>query len=229
VSSPAQQRLPRQRADACRNYDRIVVAARELFVEHGPEAPLDEIAQRAGVGNATLYRHFANRRELIRVVILSLMSGLTERAEQALAEEPDAFDALRRFVHDSADGHIGGLCPILSNWLDPDDPELRTVRERLEQALESILQRARESGQLRADVGIGDLIVPIVQLTRPLPGTGWATLDRFAHRHLELLLDGLRTPQRSVLPGCTATLADLRQSSQRLSVEPTGAAGRRAC
>ena len=222
AGTAVEQRLPRQRADACRNYERIVAAAREVFVEHGADAPLDEIAQRAGVGNATLYRHFANRRELIRVVILSLMSDITERAERLLAEEADPFRALRRFVHESADGLIGALCPVFSNWCDSNDPELRTLQERLEQTVESLLRRARESGQLRSDIAAGDLLVPIVQLTRPLPGTGRATFDRFAHRHLELLLDGLRAPQRSVLPGCTVTLDDLRQATRRLSSEPIG-------
>ncbi|MGW4462594.1 TetR/AcrR family transcriptional regulator [Micromonospora sp. NPDC004704] len=213
AGTAVQQRLPRQRADASRNFDRIVAAAGELFVERGADVPLDEIAQRAGVGNATLYRHFANRRELIRVVVLTLMSGLTDQAERALMEEPDPFEALRRFVHISAELLIGGLCPVFSDWLDPADPELNVQRERLEDVLEAILGRARESGQLRPDVAIGDVIVPIVQLTRPMPGTGRATLDRFAHRHLEILLDGLRAPQRSVLPGCTVTLADLRQAA----------------
>jgi AcrR family transcriptional regulator len=213
-----QHRLPRQRADASRNYDLIVAAARELFVEHGPGVPLDEIAHRAGVGNATLYRHFANRSELLRVVILSLMSGVAEQTERALAEEQDPFEALRRFVHESADGMIGGLCAVFSDCLDPDDHEVHLLRERLMQAVESVLQRARESGQVRTDIGVGDVLVPIIQLTRPIPGTGRAALDRFAHRHLEILLDGLRaSPQRSVLPGCTATLEDLRQSVERLT------------
>jgi AcrR family transcriptional regulator len=209
------QRTARPRADASRNRDRIVAAAREAFVEHGAEAPLDEIAQRAGVGNATLYRHFVNRRDLIRTVILSLMSETADQAEKALAEEPDAFEALRRFVHQAADQRIGALCPMLSDWMDKDDPELLAVRDRLARTIEAIMDRARRSGQMRTDVAIGDVMVSLTQLTRPLPGTGWAEMDRFAHRHLELLLDGLRTPQRSVLPGSAATLEGLRQCVKR--------------
>ena len=212
-----QQRTARQRADASRNHDRIVAAAREAFVEHGAEAPLDEIAHRAGVGNATVYRHFANRRELIRTVILSVMSAIAEQAEKALAEEPDAFEALRRFVHRAADERVGALCPILSDWMNKDDPELRAVQERLTRSVESMMDKARRSGQLRPDIAIGDLMVALTQLTRPLPGTGCVDIDRFAHRHLELLLDGLRTPQRSVLPGCAATLENLRQSTKQCS------------
>ncbi|MFK3979245.1 TetR/AcrR family transcriptional regulator [Micromonospora sp. NPDC050397] len=219
AGTAVQQRLPRQRADASRNYDRIVAAAGELFVERGAEVPLDEIAQRAGVGNATLYRHFTSRQALIRVVVLTLMSGLTELAERVAVEESDPFEALRRFVHASADSHIGGLCSVLSDWLDLGDADLCVAQDRMERAFESLLGRARESGQVRSDVAIGDLIVPIVQLTRPLPGTARALLDPFAHRHLELLLDGLRAPQRSVLPGSTVTLEALRRSTQRLNGE----------
>lgn len=219
AGTAVQQRLPRQRADASRNFERIVAAAGELFVERGAEVPLDEIAQRAGVGNATLYRHFASRKELIRVVVLTLMSDLTDLAERVAVEESDPFEALRRFVHGSADSHIGGLCSVFSDWLDLGDPELSVARVRMEGVFEDLLRRACESGQVRSDVAIGDLIVPIVQLTRPLPGTARALLDPFAHRHLELLLDGLRAPQRSVLPGCTVTLDDLRRSTQRLNGE----------
>jgi AcrR family transcriptional regulator len=210
-ATAVQHRTPRQRADASRNHDRIVSAAREAFVEYGAEAPLDEIAHRAGVGNATLYRHFTNRRQLIRTVILSIMSATAEQAEKALADEPDAFEALRRFVHRAADERVGALCPMLSDWMDKDDPELRAVQEQLTRAIESMMDKARRSGQLRPDVAIGDLMVALTQLTRPLPGTGCVDIDRFAHRHLEILLDGLRAPQRSVLPGSAATLENLRQ------------------
>lgn len=211
--------LHRQRADAARNHDRIVAAAREAFVEYGAEVPLDEIAQRAGVGNATVYRHFANRRELIRSVVLSLMSATAEQAEKALAEEPDAFETLRRFVHRAADERVGALCPMLSNWMEMDDPELLALQRRLTRAVESMMDNARRSGQLRTDVAIGDLMVALTQLTRPLPGTGWADIDRYAHRHLELLLDGLRAPQRSVLPGSAATLEGLRRCVKQSSAD----------
>lgn len=102
------------RADATRNRERIIVAAREVLLEHGTDAPLDEIAKRAGVGNATVYRHFADRQELALQVALSVTDRITQRAEEALAQEPDAFDALRRFVHEAADERVGALCPMLS-------------------------------------------------------------------------------------------------------------------
>ncbi|MFE6690309.1 TetR/AcrR family transcriptional regulator [Streptomyces sp. NPDC057743] len=202
---------PRLRADAVRNRERIIAAARETMVEFGAEVPLDEIARRAGVGNATLYRHFADRQELIHHVTLSVMSRVADRAERALAEEPDAFEALRRFAHDAVEERIGALCPLLSDGIDHAHPELLAARERLDAAVEAVMGAARDSGQLRTDIAVGDLMVALTQLTRPLPGSVCLDFDGFVHRHLQLFLDGLRAPGRSELPGAAATLEDLRR------------------
>ncbi|MFB6435688.1 TetR/AcrR family transcriptional regulator [Streptomyces sp. NPDC056411] len=218
--SPVPGQPHRLRADAQRNRDRIVAAARETMVESGPEVPLDEIARRAGVGNATLYRHFPDRPELIHHVTLSVMSRTADLAERALAEESDAFRALRRFAHDAVEERIGALCSLLSDSVDRDHPALLAARERLEAAVEAVMSAARDSGRLRTDVAVGDLMVALTQLTRPLPGWrspgaesggGCADFDRFVHRHLELLLDGLQAPARSELPGSAVTLEDLRR------------------
>lgn len=203
---------PRLRADATRNRERIIVAALEIFVEDGPEAPLDEIARRAGVGNATLYRNFADRSELIRQVTISVFTRTAEQAESALAEEPDGFTALRRFVHAAADERVGAVCPMLAARLDKSDPKLLEGKQRLETAIRAIMDRARGDGQLRADVDAGDLFIAITQLSRPLPGTACLQIDHFVHRHLQIFLDGLQAPARSELPGRAATLEDIKRS-----------------
>ncbi|WHM38280.1 TetR/AcrR family transcriptional regulator [Streptomyces sp. BPTC-684] len=203
------RRAPRPRADALRNRERIIAAAREMFVEEGAMVPLDEIAKRAGIGNATLYRHFKDRGELITSVVLAVMERVSTAAETATAEEPDAFAALRRFVFAAADERIGALCPMLSEGFDKDLPEIDAARERLDEAVRDLMARARRSGQLRDDVDVGDLMVALTQLTRPLPGTACPNMDRFVHRHLQLFLDGLTAPARSGLPGTAATLQDL--------------------
>ena len=185
-------------------------AARETIVEFGPDLRMDEVARRAGVGNATLYRHFTDRTELTRQVILSVMGRAAQRAENALAEEPDAFAALRRFVFEAAEERIGALCPMLSDAFDRQDPEVAAQVQRLEHSITAIIDRAQRSGQLRGDIAFGDLMVALTQLTRPLPGTCCDGFDRFVHRHLQLFLDGLRAPARSVLVGTAATLADLQ-------------------
>lgn len=197
------------RVDATRNRERIIAAAREAFVEHGPNVPLDAIAHRAGVGNATLYRHFTDRRELIHFVALYSMGRVAEQAEAALAEESDAFEALRRFVHRAADERVGALSSMLHNGFDKTAPEVVVAVERLETAINLLLDNARRSGQLRPDVAIGDLMVAITQLSRPLAGTACRQAEGFMHRHLQLFLDGLLAPARSELCGAAVTFEDL--------------------
>ncbi|MFJ3219154.1 TetR/AcrR family transcriptional regulator [Kitasatospora sp. NPDC086801] len=207
-------RAPKLRADATRNRERIVLAARDAFVEHGADVPLDEIAKRAGVGNATLYRNFPDRTALVREVALLVKSRILAIAETATAEadapDGDPFDALQRFAHETVAEKVGALCPMFTSHVDPFDPDLTEARERLTAAVSGLMERARAVGELRSDVDHGDLFIAISQLTRPLPGTSCRLLDDFVHRHLQLFLDGLRTPVRSVLPGRAATFEDFQ-------------------
>ncbi|MEU9378858.1 TetR/AcrR family transcriptional regulator [Streptomyces sp. NPDC048255] len=213
VDLSAPTRVPRPRADAVRNRERILTAAREVLVELGPGAPFDEVARRAGIGNATLYRHFPDRSTLVHHVVLFVMDRVTATAEAALAEEPDAFAALCRFTHTAADERIGALCPMLGDGFDRDHPELLDAREALEEAVGTMVTSGQAAGLVRADIGVGDLMVALSQLSRPLPGTDCLDADRFVHRHLQLFLDGLRAPARSVLPGSAATLDGLRRKT----------------
>jgi AcrR family transcriptional regulator len=214
--APDVRRVSRPRADALRNRERIVAAAREMFVELGCEAPLDEIARRAGIGNATLYRHFADRNALVRDVVLSVMDRTADQAEKAAAEESDPFVALTRFAHAAADERIGALCPMFSGGFEVvcggSDFVVVALRARLQGAVYGLMERARQAGRLRKDVETGDLLVVLAQLTRPLPGTGCMDMDRYIHRHVQLFLDGLEGPARSELSGSAATLEDLRRA-----------------
>ena len=213
--------VPAARADAARNRERIVAAAREAFVIHGADAPLDDIARRAGVGNATLYRHFPDRGTLVHGVVLAVSERIADRAQAALGEAGagdmgegsevgGAFSALTRFVFAAVEERIGALCPMLSDALDKDDPQLLAARLRLEGLVEELVHRAKQAGELRQDVEVGDLLLATTQLTRPLPGTGCDGIARFVDRHVQLFLDGLRAPARSELPGHAATLEELR-------------------
>ncbi|MER5429149.1 helix-turn-helix domain-containing protein [Streptomyces sp. NPDC002588] len=208
----AERKAPRPRADALRNRERIVTAAREMFTELGPDVPLDDIARRAGVGNATVYRHFPDRDALVREVVCSVMDRTVQAGQAALAETGDAFAALEHFVHASADERVGALCPMVSSTFDRHHPDLEDARKRAEKIIEEVMDRARAAGQLRSDVGVGDLMIAVAQLSRPPAGTGCLNADRFVHRHLQLFLDGLRAPASSVLPGTAMTMEDLRQA-----------------
>ncbi|GAA3789180.1 TetR/AcrR family transcriptional regulator [Streptomyces chiangmaiensis] len=212
TAPPVPRRASRPRADALRNRERILTAAREMFVEFGPEVPFDEIARRAGVGNATVYRNFPDRDALASEVVCWVMDRTAEDAERALAESGDAFEALSRFVHTAADERISALCPMAAGAFDKHHPDLEAARERVGRLIAELMDRACAAGQLRPDIGVGDLMIAVAQLSRPPAGTGCVSLDRFVHRHLQLFLDGLRAPARSELPGTTATMEDLRQS-----------------
>ncbi|MEU8133417.1 TetR/AcrR family transcriptional regulator [Streptodolium elevatio] len=205
---------PRLRADARRNRERIVGAAREMFVEFGADVPLDDVARRAGVGNATLYRHFADRRELVHEVVLSVLERIVVSGEAATAEEPDAFAALRRFAHGAAEEKVAAVCPLLSEDIDKSHPDMVAMRERLDGVIGALVGRAHASGQLRADVGAGDLMMVITHLARPLPGTRCAANEQFVHRHLDIMLDGLRDLHPTPLTGSAVELRDLRGIGQ---------------
>lgn len=206
----------RLRADARRNRERLLAAARDLFVEQGADVPLEEVARRAGVGIATLYRRFPDRAALTRAVALDVLARVTREARAALAEEPDAFRALRRYLHRALDLRIAAVMPLLEDRLAiEEDAELRGARDELGGLYGHMVGEAQRRGLLRADVGLGDIGLLVIRLARPLPGLLPRSMDdTLAHRHLDLLLDGLRASSRAgaeaPLPGRALTLEDLR-------------------
>ncbi len=204
-------RASRRRADASRNHQRILAAARDVFVEQGADAPLDEIARRAGVGNATLYRHFDDREDLIRQVAMHVVGQLADDAEAALDEKEDPFQALRFLLHTAADRRIGAVIPAVKGHFAKNEA-FYAVRRRAVTAVEEIMRRARESGQLRPDVGVGDIWVALAQITRPLPGARCSVFEGHVGRHLEIFLAGMRAPTPTELPGSPFHSADLERS-----------------
>ena len=187
----------RLRSDARRNRDRILAAAGELYVEQGVDVPLEEVARRAGVGIATLYRRFPDRGQLMRGVALEVLQRVADEARDALAEEADGFRALARYLHRSLDLRIAAVMPIVDGAVDLDgDPELHAAHLALTPLYEAIVRRAHEHG-LRPDIGAGDLGLIVIRLSRPLPGASFSREfdNATAHRQLDILLDGLRMPE----------------------------------
>lgn len=203
------------RADARRNRARILSAASEVFAERGADAPLDEIAQRSGVGIGTLYRRFPNRQSLQRAVALDVLARVASEARLALAEEPDAFAALARYMRRALDLRVGAVMPALARQIPMDDTEMLHARNETSQLAQMMIQRAQAEGALRRDITEGDIGLLIIRLARPLPEPiSLALSDRLAHRHLDLLLAGMRTPGQerasAPLPDPALQLNDLR-------------------
>ena len=202
------------RADARQNRDRILAAALDVFVEQGAGAPLEEISRRAGTGIATLYRRFPDRFALMRAVVIESLVRIQEEARLAAAEEPDAFSALTRYMHRALDIRVAAVIPALLDELSMEDPELEVVSNSGAKALQDLIDAAQREGMLRKDVSFGDIGTLVVRLSRPLPGAFTREVnDRLGHRHLDLLINGLRAvPDRAAtIDGPAMTRDELRQ------------------
>lgn len=209
------------RADARDNRERLLDAARDVFIEYGPRAPLDEIARRAGSGIATLYRRFPERRALMRAVVLDALRRTSEEARQAADEEPDPFRALVRYMHRVIAVRTAAVIPALLGEISLDDEEIKCAREAVSVPFEALVEAAHRAGTLRPDVTSADIGMLTVRISRPLAG-GFSreTNTSLSHRHLDLLVDGLRpaAQPRAPLSGTAMTLDDLRQLPSRAQV-----------
>jgi AcrR family transcriptional regulator len=176
-----------KRADARRNHDKIVAAARDAFAEGGAATALDQIARRAEVGPGTLYRHFATRQELLEAVYVDEVEDLCRSAAD-LAELP-AWDALagwlRRLV-----GYLQtkqALAPELLTYFDRDAEFFKTSRAALWAAGEPLVARAQEAHALRADTDLTEIIQMVGGIAK-IPAEDPAQIEHI----LEMALDGLR-------------------------------------
>jgi AcrR family transcriptional regulator len=216
----------RVRADAARNREQILRATVDLLVEDGPTVALEKIARRAGVGIATLYRHFADRSVLLRQVTIDMWRQSAAVLDRALAEEPDAFTALGSFLHAAIDLRMGVILPMLSRLAE--DEELFAARDEAKRALEALVRAAHEEQSLRPDIGTGDISLLVVRVARPLPLPITPEANRkVSHRHAELILGGLlRFLAVDSLPGRTINaveeMAGYGDDEESVRVAPGG-------
>jgi AcrR family transcriptional regulator len=202
------------RMDARRNAERLLDAARDAYVEQGADAALEEIARRAGVGIATLYRRFGSGSALQHAVVHSALAATAEAAARALREHDDPFEALTAYVHAVIDLRTAAVIPALLGRLDLTDAELAAARRLAARRVGRIVTAAHRAGQLDEHVTFTDISLMLVRLARPLPGPIPGALQtELAHRHAELYLRGMRTaaPGTSTPPGPALRLADLHR------------------
>jgi AcrR family transcriptional regulator len=185
-TSTGQAAVPK-RADARRNYERLLSAAREAFAEGGEGTALEEIARRAGVGIGTLYRHFPSRQALLEELYVTELDEICRSASELAGADP--WDALRGWFERMI-GYLTtkrALNEELSNYLDPDAPLFKQCRGALYEAGEPLLVRAQEAGVVRADVEFPDVLQMVVGITK-IPATEPGQVERV----LGVALDGLR-------------------------------------
>ncbi|MEZ0077107.1 TetR/AcrR family transcriptional regulator [Planotetraspora sp. GP83] len=176
------------RADARRNFDALLNAAREAFAEHGTGASLEEIARRAGVGIGTLYRNFPTRQDLFDSVYVGEVEELCRAAEEVADLPPwDAFVAwLRCFV-----GYIATKRAIYEA-LNRDSEMFRSCRVAMYAAGEPLLARAQEAGEARVDASFDDILRMISGIT----AAGYVD-ETQRERVLGFALDGLRVHEHT--------------------------------
>ena len=198
------------RADARRNHATLLQSARDLYVERGPDVPLDEIARRAGVGIGTLYRRFTDRQELMIAVVLDALEHTANAAEQAAREHREPFAALAAYMHAVIDVRTPAVIPALLGRLDLEAEDLAVARNRSAAAAQALIDAAHADGSLRADATFGDIGLMLVRIARPLPGNFPAEeQSQLAHRHVDLVLAALASPGGGDLAGPALERRDL--------------------
>jgi AcrR family transcriptional regulator len=174
---------PPQRADARRNFDALIAAAREVFAEQGTDASLEDIARRAGVGIGTLYRNFPTRQDLFERVYIGEVEDLCAVARDVSGRQPwDALSTwLRRFIDYIATKRA------LMQALSTGSPVFSACRAEMYAAGIPLFERARDAGEVRADLEFDDLV-------RMLSGLTSATFadDEQRERVFRIALDGVR-------------------------------------
>jgi AcrR family transcriptional regulator len=181
------------RADARRNYDLLLATARDAFAEHGPNASLDDIAQRAGVGSGTLYRHFPTRFALQEAVIRERLDTMRAKADELLLS-PDPGVALGEWLQLKlayAATDRGLVATVEAVMLDRgtsihSSPACIAMHE----SVGRLLARAQETGAIRPDIDVTTLL----RLVNAISITSERAPDRSAQAEqlLSIMLDGLR-------------------------------------
>ncbi|MET9496251.1 helix-turn-helix domain-containing protein [Streptomyces sp. NPDC006552] len=210
MSDAADRGAAPRRRDARRNRELLTEAAREVFREQGLDAPLDVIARRAGVGNATLYRHFPTRTALVGAVFDAPLAGTMAAGEQA-RRAPDAWAGLT--------GYLAAVFTVLATDRGTNDlmttplrgvEALEAVHAHNRHTIELLLDRGRQEGTVRADLTPEDVLFALAALGRAVPALTAATTADAWRRPLALLLAGLRaSPAAAALPDPALSAAQL--------------------
>jgi len=185
------------RADAARNRASLLAAAEDEFAERGPSASVADIARRAGVAKGTVFRHFPTKEDLIAAIVSEHIAMLAEAAGR-LADSPDAGAALLEFLTIAADQRQSHDLTFLQSASD-GDPRVTDVRDALHENLETLVDRARTSGAIRADVTEADVYLMMCAPIHIVENLA-APAPLLWQRYLAIIFDGLRPDGAHPLP-----------------------------
>jgi AcrR family transcriptional regulator len=191
MANRSAKNLRRPRADAVRNRERVLEAAKAVFSAGGPDASLEAVAREAGVGIGTLYRHFPTREALYEAVYRREVEQLGELAEE-LKSEASPVEALRLWLRSNVEfvATKKGMAAALALAAHGPSSELTAFSyARLTKAVGALLDRAVASGELRPDISAEDLLRALVGMCLLHDRPGW---QASVVRMLDVLVDGLR-------------------------------------
>jgi AcrR family transcriptional regulator len=190
MTTKPQERLRKPRADALRNRDRVLEAAKTVFSAGGAEASLEAVARQAGVGIGTLYRHFPTREDLFEAVYRREVEQLSELAEE-LKSEPSPVEALRRWLRSTVQfvATKKGMMAALAIVMNANSELAAYSHAHLTRSIGALLARAVEAGEVRADVTADDLLRALIGMCYMHDQTGW---QQSVLRLLDVFVDGLR-------------------------------------
>jgi AcrR family transcriptional regulator len=187
--------MRKPRADALRNRDRLLAAAKLSFAGAGADVSLDEIARRAGVGIGTLYRHFPTREAIVEAVYRREVEQLADAANRLTAMVPpgEALHAwMRLFVDYVATKRV--IAPALKAMVGGSSELYASSGARIANAMAAMVERARAAGEIRADADPADLLRALAGFTHFNAGADWEASVR---RLIDILMDGLRSKPRA--------------------------------
>ena len=190
MAGQATDTVRRPRADAIRNRERVLAAAKAVFSAGGPDASLEAVARQAGVGIGTLYRHFPTRQDLFETVYRREVQQLVELAEQ-LKNAPAPVDALRRWLRSNVEfvATKKGMSAALALTVHGSSELAAFTFDRLTTAVGALLDRAIAAGEIRSDIGPEDLLRALVGMCYMHDQPGW---QKSVMRLVDVFVDGLR-------------------------------------
>ena len=178
------------RADSVRNRERVLLAAKAVFADGGPDGSLEAVAEKAGVGIGTLYRHFPTRQDLFEAVYRREVEQLVGLAGQLGANQPP-LEALRRWIYANVEfvATKKGMSAALAVAIHAGSALNAQSLERLGDALDPLLHRAAAAGVIRADIGKEDILRTVIGLCYTHDKPGWTAN---VLRLVDVFLDGMR-------------------------------------
>jgi AcrR family transcriptional regulator len=192
------ERLSGRRAQAARNNEQILRAAREVFTTD-PQAPIAAVARRAGVGISALYRRYRSKDELLQLLALDGLKRYIAEVEAALSDSRDPWMAFARFMERALDAGTGSITARFNAGF-PTTKEMHALGRKAADLTGRLLDRVKRAGQLRRDINVSDIALVFEQL-QSVEVAPPKRKRQLRQRYLALVLDALRQAGASPLPG----------------------------